>query len=99
MANSIFGDQEMLDEILEMSKKINERAIKENKSENEIIQQMEAEAFENIRQLIEEEIESNKERELGGKYGYITELGKVSDTATHLDSEGLAIRFGERITA
>jgi molecular chaperone GrpE (heat shock protein) len=101
MAINNFDDQGMLEEIFEMSKEINARAIKENKSENEIIQQMETEAFENIRQMIEEEIENNKKRKMGKKYDNILESSDVFDAAERLRNKKLAIcdRDGERKAA
>jgi hypothetical protein len=101
MAINIFDDQEMLEEIVEMSKEIKARAINENRNKNEIIQQMRMEAFDNIKQFFKEEIENNRKIKMGKKYDNILETSEVFDVAVCLHDARLSIcdRDGERKAA
>jgi AAA15 family ATPase/GTPase len=68
MTANIFDDQEMLEGMTRISEEINAKMIKENKNEDEIIQEMKTQAFENIRQVIEEEIKENQKTKFSEKY-------------------------------
>jgi hypothetical protein len=94
MADNSFD--EMLDGMAEISEEINARMIEEGRGENEIIQEMESQAFENIRQIIEKEIKKNQKMEFRIKYSYVTKIDEVSNTANHICRERLAMQGGER---
>jgi predicted type IV restriction endonuclease len=100
MAVNIFDDQETLEGMAIISEEINARAAKENKNEDEIIQEMKTLAFENIRQIIEEEIKENQKIKLSEKYPDIEHIfEEVYITALYIRSKGLAMCDGERKSA
>jgi hypothetical protein len=96
MTADIFDDPEMLEEMARISEEISVRMKKEKISENEILQEMKDQAFDNIRQIIEEEIQKNKKIKFSKKYQYITQIDEVYDTADYINQNNLAMCDGER---
>jgi hypothetical protein len=96
MAINIFDDPEMLEGMARISEEVNVRMIKEKRSESEIIQEMKTQVFENLRQIIEEEIKKNQKKEFHIKYPNITQIDEVSNTADYICRAELAMCNEER---
>jgi hypothetical protein len=93
MAMNIFDDPEMFEEVMQISEEVKLRAENENKDEIEVINEMEKEIFDDIKEMMMEEIEYNKKIEFSEKYLEISEnVGKVNVAAIFLYHEKLMNR-------
>ncbi|MDR0494587.1 MAG: hypothetical protein LBG95_03025 [Treponema sp.] len=90
---------EMLEGMARVSEEINARMINEKRDEDEILQEMEDQAFENIWRIIEEEMRKNQIITYGEKYFFVAQINEAYNTAARINGKKLAICYGERKSA
>lgn len=96
MSYNIFDDPEMLEALMQKSEQTEKRAIEENKNVSEVIKQEKQEIFDNIKNIIKEEIENNIKRQFFKKYTDLTDIVKIITAADLLRKENFSLRQNDR---